>query len=152
MLNDLVNYTRRANSDSRVPTIFDLFTQPLNELDTIFAPVRTGFDSMKVDLRDLGDRYELKADMPGVAKEDIKVDFDDGVLTVSARHHSETKDENKDSGYMLRERTEGVYERSFRFESDINAQDISAGFTDGVLSITLKKAVHEEKKTSISIN
>lgn len=69
------------------PTLFDFFSRPLADFDNMFTPMAT--DNARVDIKDLGDRYQLKADMPGVKKEDIKVDFENGDLTIRADHHKE---------------------------------------------------------------
>ncbi len=134
------------------PTIFDLFASPLSEFGSFFSPLLKE-DSIKVDLKDCGDHYQLKADMPGVRKEDIHVDFKDGTLSISASHNksSEKKD---DSGYIVRERTSGSYFRSFYFD-DVDAAEgnINAAFANGELDVSLKK---QEKKqpsaTAIKIN
>ena len=48
------------------PTLFDFFSRPLADFDNMFTPMAT--DNARVDIKDLGDRYQLKADMPGVKK------------------------------------------------------------------------------------
>ena len=141
----VVANNRHHNGYARVPTIFDLFSHPLTDFDFFSSPSRVE-DGLKVDLKDCGDHYQLKADMPGVRKEDIKVDFEDGVLSISAVHHSknETKDEQ---GYLIRERSEGTYQRQFKFE-DADGSDIKAAFVGAELDIYVKKA---QKKCSHSI-
>ncbi len=69
------------------PTLFDFFSRPLSAF--------SGFDmeegGFKADVLDKGDHYQVKAEMPGVKKEDIKLSFDDGVLTIKAEHNTEKK-------------------------------------------------------------
>ena len=63
------------NHYQKMPTIFDIFNRPLDDFN-FFKD--SGFhDNFKVDIEDFSDHYELKADMPGVKKEDIKLDFDE---------------------------------------------------------------------------
>ena len=128
----------------QVPTIFDFFSRPLTDFD--FFEKNSQEENFKVDLKDCGDHYQLKADMPGVRKEDIKVDFEDGTLFINAEHHTqkESKDEN---GYIIKERTEGTYQRQFRFD-DADPNDICAAFVGGELDISIKK---NEKQNSHSI-
>ena len=140
---------------SKNPTIFDLFSRPIAGFEDFMNGVNRINDGeyFRIDLRDAGDHYELKAELPGVRKEDIHVDFKDGTLSISASHNksSEKKD---DSGYLVRERTSGSYFRSFYFD-DVDAAEgnINAAFVNGELDVSLKK---QEKKqpsaTAIKIN
>ena len=79
------------------PTLFDFFSRPLSAF--------SGFDmeegGFKADVLDKGDHYQVKAEMPGVKKEDIKLSFDDGVLTIKAEHNTEKKQGNEKKGYLV---------------------------------------------------
>lgn len=135
-------------------TIFDLFSKPLSELD-IFEPFGnitkrfTQYDNFKIDVKDENDKYVVEADLPGTKKEDITLDFNDGVLSIRAVHH-ENKEEGDANKYLLRERTVGQYERQIALE-DVDENSINASFTDGILQITLPK-VKKETKRKITIN
>ena len=142
----MANLMRRDNSPL---TIFDLFSRPLSSFDDDFAPLMNYGDSFKTDIQDKGDAYCLTADMPGVEKQDLKLDFDDGVLTISAKHHS-VKEEQGDNGYLLKERTEGSYIRSFSFDN-IDEQNIEASFDQGVLQVILPKFKQQRTSKSITI-
>lgn len=130
------------------PTLFDFFSRPLADFDNMFTPMAT--DNARVDIKDLGDRYQLKADMPGVKKEDIKVDFENGDLTIRADHHKECNKKDE-FGFMVHERSEGTYERSFHFE-DVDPKDITAAYANGELDICLMKAKDAKTSTSIRIH
>ena len=71
---------------SRNPTIFDLFSRPIAGFEDFMNGVNRINDGeyFRIDLRDAGDHYELKAELPGVRKEDINVNFEEGVLTIGA--------------------------------------------------------------------
>jgi HSP20 family protein len=129
-----------------VPTLFDLFSRPLSAF--------SGFDmeneGFKADVEDKGDRYQVKAEMPGVKKEDIKLSFDDGVLTIKAEHNTEKKEGSEKKGYLVEECSYGTYERSFRFD-DADPSDISAAFANGELDVCLKKAP-KKQPNAIKIN
>jgi len=88
------------------------------------------------DIKDLGGKYLIEAEMPGVSKEDIKLDFNDNVLTISAEKKAETKEES--ASYIRRERRFGSFTRSFQIE-DVKSDEISAKYENGVLFITLPK-------------
>ena len=94
--------------------------------------------AMKVDVRDDGDRYTLEADMPGVNKDDRKVEVANGVLTISAGYNQEKEEKEEGDGYIYRERRCGSMSRSFNVEG-IREDDISASFKDGVLTLVLPK-------------
>lgn len=117
-----------------------------NELET--------YRTMRTDVVDKGNSYEMKADLPGFRKEDINLDLKDGVLTISAKH-DENKDEKDDKGrYIRRERYNTAFSRSFSVSDDLKPEDISAKYEDGVLTIDLPKkeaipAKEEAKKIEI---
>lgn len=130
------------------PTIFDLFSRPLADFGFMGGRNDSAF-SMSTDVIDKGDRYQLKTDLPGVRKEDIKVDFKDGVLTISAERKFERNGEDGE-GFVVRERSEGSYSRRFSFD-DVDPEQINAAFHDGELDISLKKLERTQGR-SISIN
>lgn len=95
---------------------------------------------MNTDITDEGDHYLLKSDLPGMEKEDIKIDIQGDRLTISAEHTS-SRDEDKGEGenrYVYRERSYGSYRRSFNI-NDINEDAISARYRNGVLELKLPK-------------
>lgn len=94
--------------------------------------------AMRVDVRDEGDRYILEADMPGVSKDDVKVELSGDVLTLSAAYDREKEEKDDDDKYVYRERRCGSVSRAFNVEG-IREEDISAEFKDGVLKLTLPK-------------
>ncbi len=93
------------------------------------APCRT-------DILDFGDRFELRADMPGFRKEEIHIDIDGDRLTISAEHKEEDRQENET--YLRRERRWGSLSRSFDI-SAVSAQGITAAYENGVLVLDLPK-------------
>lgn len=150
-MNEYINHHGRERKEQgfvNVATLFDLLGKPLAELDFLNGSNRSN-QELRVDVLDEGDRYEIVADLPGVNKSEIKLSFDDGNLTLSARHH--VAEENaSERRYVIRERVEGSFTRTLRFE-DADAQGISAAFNDGVLRVTVKKSVRPSA-TEIHIN
>ena len=125
------------------------YEDPFDFMDRMFGDFFTDFggplsaQGLKTDVIDLGDSYKLEADLPGFNKEDIKVDLKDGMLTISAEHNTENNEKNKDGKYIRRERSFGSYKRSFDI-SDVNADNISAEYKNGILCIDLPKKKPEE--------
>lgn len=94
----------------------------------------------KVDIEDTDKAYILTTDLPGVAKEDINVTYDDNVLTLSAKHEEtkEEKDAKEKKNYIRKERTSKVFCRQFSVQN-IQKEGIQANFKDGVLTIVMPK-------------
>ncbi|MCK5129098.1 MAG: Hsp20/alpha crystallin family protein [Clostridiales bacterium] len=103
---------------------------------------------MKIDVKDEGDKYVLEAELPGVSKEDINIEINDGVLTLSTQFDSQ-KSEEKDN-YVYRERNYGSQCRSFSLDN-INDEKIDAKYQDGILVIDLPK-MEEAKKLTRSVD
>lgn len=93
-----------------------------------------------VDIEDTDKAYILTTDLPGVAKEDINVTYDDNVLTLSAKHEEtkEEKDAKEKKNYIRKERTSKVFCRQFSVQN-IQKEGIQANFKDGVLTIVMPK-------------
>ena len=91
-----------------------------------------------VDISEDDDNFFLNVELPGLTKDDVKVKYEEGVLTITGEKKAEKED--KDRNYHRIERSYGKFERSFRITSQILADKINADFSNGVLSITLPKA------------
>jgi len=102
-----------------------------------------GFFAPRVDIKEADDHYEITAELPGVAKEDIHLHVRDGTLTLEAETTKEDKEE-KDGKVIRQERRYGKYMRSFNLGADIKEEDIKAAFKDGVLTLSAPKLVEKE--------
>ena len=108
---------------------------------------------MKTDIKETDGGYELTVDLPGLKKEDVKAELNDGFLTISAEN-STSNDEKDDNGkYICRERYSGSYSRSFYVGDNITEADISAKFENGTLKLDIPKkdALPEKQKKFIAI-
>ena len=108
---------------------------------------------MKTDIKETDGGYELTVDLPGLKKEDVKAELNDGYLTISAES-STSNDEKDDNGkYICRERYSGSYSRSFYVGDNITEADISAKFENGTLKLDIPKkdALPEKEKKFIAI-
>ena len=111
-----------------------------------------GHNLMKTDVSETEQAYNLEIDLPGFAKEDIKIKFDEGMLTISAEKSEdieEREDKNgkprKNGSRLIRkERHFGSMSRSWYVGDDIKKDEIKASYKNGVLSLTVPKA--EPKK------
>ncbi|MDY6959593.1 MAG: Hsp20/alpha crystallin family protein, partial [Halobacteriota archaeon] len=97
-----------------------------------------------LDIIDEENSLKIKADIPGVKKEDVDINIKKGMLEISAERKDEKEEKEKD--YLRRERTYSKYYRSVRLPEEIDAEKTEAKFTDGVLELTIPKTEVEEVK------
>lgn len=104
-----------------------------------------------VDIAERDDAFVIKAELPGVRPEDVKLNMANNVLTMYGEKQQEQ--EKKDQNYYRIERTYGTFQRSFTFPSTVDADKINASYKDGVLTVTLPKAEQARpKQIPISAN
>jgi len=96
------------------------------------------------DIKEDKEKYFLMLDLPGVSKEEVKVGFSNGQLSVSGERKQEK--ESKDSKFHRVERAFGRYYRSFTLPQKIKEDKIEAEFEDGQLKITVPKAEEAKPK------
>ena len=100
------------------------------------------------DISEDKDNFYLKADLPGIKKEDVKISYTDGTLSISGERNQEK--ETKDKKFHRIERSYGNYFRSFNIPTKIKEDKINAEFKDGQLTISIPKA-EEVKPKEIDI-
>lgn len=98
---------------------------------------------MPVDVIDEGDRIKIIADLPGFAKEDIEIYFENGDLIIKAERKEEVEEKKKD--YIRRERRAGKFYRRVSLPADINKDEVKAKYNNGVLEITVPRITKERK-------
>jgi len=136
--NDLNRVQRRINR------IFDdFFTESYPALPT------SGFGQQEVfsplsDIEETDNQYLLSVDLPGLKKEDVKIEVRDRQLIVSGERKSENREEAK--GRVSTERWYGSFVRSFMLPDGINADKVEADFEDGVLKLKVPKTVSSTVK------
>lgn len=129
------NMTRRENRGYFEDFANDFFRPFFADGFNMLAEQRP----MRVDVRDEGDHYVLEADMPGMSRDDLKVEVNDGVLTISAEYNEDNSQKDEADKYIYHERRFGSMSRSFNVEG-IREADITAAFKDGVLRLNLPKS------------
>jgi HSP20 family protein len=104
---------------------------------------------IKLDLIERDDSYAVKAEIPGVRKEDIDIRVEGNLVTISAEMKKE-KEEKKEGRVLRRERQEGYASRSFTLACPVDDGKAEAKFVDGVLELTLpKKAPTSTKRLTV---
>ena len=134
-----------------------LATYRNNIFDDLFNTpffTRSEQNMMKTDIKEHDGGYELTVDLPGVKKDDIKAELNDGYLTITAENNS-SKDEKDEKGkYICRERYSGSYSRSFYVGDAVTEEDIKAKFENGTLTLDIpkKEALPEKQNKYIAIS
>src|SRR6201987_2410284 len=101
-----------------------------------------------MDLVEDGGEFVLRADLPGVSEDGVKIELEDNVLTVSGERRSE-HEERKD-GYYRVERASGSFSRSLTLPEGVDPESIRAEFKDGVLEVRIPKP-EERKRRRVEI-
>jgi HSP20 family molecular chaperone IbpA len=126
-----------------MPSRFNFFEDSLLD-DCKKSPI------MNTDIIEKDDGYELQIDLPGVKKDDIKIEMDKGILSISVSINDSKDEENKK--YIRKERFTGEIKRSFNISENVDEEDIYASFDNGVLYLNLPKKEEKENKKVIEIN
>jgi len=132
--------------------------EPARELDSLQSEVNRLFDTFfggqpngnslprrwvpAMDLVETDESLVLRADLPGLTREDVNIEIKDGVLTVSGERRSD--DDEKADGYYRVERAFGNFSRSLSLPRGVDADGVSADFSNGVLEVRIPKP--EERK------
>lgn len=111
-------------------------------------PAAEGLRIPSIDLKETDKDITVIAELPGIGKDDIKIDVQDKRVEIRAERKEEKKEEKE--GYILKERREGAFYRSFNLPARVNVDKSKATFKDGILSLKMPKSAIE-KKTQIAI-
>ncbi len=129
-----------SNIDKKIKKFFEDFDSPF--IGDWVKPFSSNVFTPRVDVTEDNENLYVHAEVPGVDKNDIKINLVGDVLTISGEKKSEQKDEKKN--YYRIERNYGAFSRSFTLPAEIKVEQISAAYDNGVLNITLPKT--EEAK------
>ena len=140
----LVPWKAKANDPIR--EFFDLgqdvFSSPIFNTDRALLNLK-GAWYPSIDVVEDKENVMIKADLPGLKKEDISVNVDNNILTIRGERKSES--ERKEEGYHRVERFYGAFERSLDLGTAVDSTKIKAKYNDGVLEVVLPKT--EKAKT-----
>jgi HSP20 family protein len=133
---------------SDMDRIFDDFR---SEWENLFLPSKNFVSDLTrqplVDLADNGTEYIVKAEVPGLNKEDMTIEVTENGIEISGETNAEEKEEDKSKGYIRRERRYTSFYRSLPLPESILTEKVDAELKDGVLTVKLPKAAPPEKKT-----
>ena len=124
--------------------------EPFFRFPYVQEEARSGGWNPPVDVLEENEKIVVKVEVPGVDEKDLRVTFEDGLLTVSGERHFERKD---DRNYHRIERTYGTFTRTFTLPRSVDAGQIKADYRNGVLEIEIpKKEDSRPKQIEINVN
>ena len=123
-------YRNLISLPDEVERFFNGFGLDYQNSDSVWSPT--------VDISETEESYEVKAEIPGLKKEDIKLSVEDNVLTLSGERKVEKETEKKN--YHRLERAYGKFERSFRLPREVDSESIKASYKNGVLTVQIPKS------------
>ena len=155
-----MNLVPRKNNEVRTRDVFGDFLDLRKEMSDLFSfaldrwPNRgsslyEGTWNPALDIIDQKDSILVKADLPGLKKEQIDISIHEGVLTIQGEKKEES--ETKEKGYLRTERFYGSFQRSVVLPSTVDEAKVKASYKDGVLELTLPKK-EEAKPKSIKVD
>lgn len=133
----MMSLTPRSRNDMNIFRMMDDFERGF------FSNTVSGMSQFRTDISEKDDAYLLEADLPGFDKDNINIDLDGDVLTISAEQKTENEEKDKDGNYIRRERRYGSFSRSFDV-AGIDTENIKADYKDGVLKLDLPKAKEQQ--------
>lgn len=131
---------KRPNIDVFSRSFDDLF----NEFFTNTTNVRSDGFIPSVDISETSDQFEFLVGLPGLAKEDIQVNLERGLLTISGERTFEN--DEKDKNFHRIETKYGSFNRAFHLPDSVNEDSIVAKYNNGILKITIEKNTDKVKK------
>ncbi|HEX5220340.1 MAG TPA: Hsp20/alpha crystallin family protein [Verrucomicrobiae bacterium] len=140
------SFGRLANLHDEIDRLFE---SPFSEL-TRTSQLLSGW-TPALDVYEDKDSFVVKAELPGMKKEDIEVSLHDGSLSISGERKTESKRE--DSEVYRAERFFGRFQRTVSLPAGVAADKVKAAYNDGILTITLPKTEEAKpKKIDVSVN
>ena len=128
-----------------------VFGRPLARLDSNTEMLSMADWTPSADISETDTAYLIKAEIPGVNKEDVKVTIQDGMLTIQGERKMEK--EEKDKKFHRIERSYGSFMRSFHLPDDADESSVKAEFKDGMLNVSLgKSAKAKPKAINVSVS
>jgi HSP20 family protein len=131
---------------SDIDQLFDRFRSSFDELfwepgiDLMASP---DYRTPVMDIVDLGDKYEMHVEMPGIKKEDINIEVTPTMVEICAEH--EETSENKGKNWLRQERSSTDFYRSLELPEELKTGNVDAELKDGVLTLSLPKAEPKPK-------
>lgn len=128
---------------------FDLVNSIINSINEERKPEETMDFRPRVNTRETDEKYHLEVELPGVKKEDVNINIDGNVLSISGERN--VREEVKDEDYHKIESRYGLFSRSFTLPEKVDTGKIEAGFENGILEIGIPKLKVDTSSKKIEI-
>ena len=143
----------RKTPDNFIRTVNDEIGTLLNRHFNSYFPQNDYWEdaekySMPIEISDKGEEFDIRAELPGIKKEDLDIDIEDNYLRMNAKKFDETKEEEKN--FKHSEFNYGEFSRTIQLPEEINIDKTEAKLEHGVLKITAPK-LHKDKEKSKKI-
>lgn len=143
----------RKTPDNFIRTVNDEIGTLLNRHFNSYFPQNDYWEdaekySMPIEISDKGEEFDIRAELPGIKKEDLDIDIEDNYLRINAKKFDETKEEEKN--FKHSEFNYGEFSRTIQLPEEINIDKTEAKLEHGVLKITAPK-LHKDKEKSKKI-
>ncbi len=135
-----------AKLGSRLPTVFDDFFKPWSEWFENGNLLSNVLNVPAVNIAEKEKEYQVSLAVPGMKKDDFKIDIDGSMLTISSE--KEESKEEKEKKFTRKEYSYASFSRSFTLPEEVNKEKIEAKYEDGVLHITLPRRVEAPKPSA----
>lgn len=143
----------RKTPDNFIRTVNDEIGTLLNRHFNSYFPQNDYWEdaekySMPIEISDKGEEFDIRAELPGIKKEDLDIDIEDNYLRINAKKFDETKEEEKN--FKHSEFNYGEFSRTIQLPEEIDIDKTEAKLEHGVLKITAPK-LHKDKEKSKKI-
>ena len=148
----------KKTPDNFIRTVNDEISSLLNRHFDSYFPEAAYWEhmdkfSMPVEIEDKGKEFIVKAEMPGIKKENLDIELDKNCLCISAKKEEEKHEENEEHSYKKSEFRYGEFSRTVYFPEEADTDKTEAKLEDGILTLHVPKKMHEKdskKKISVS--
>ncbi len=139
-------FTDIANNRQNIENIFEEFFNDFNRPTSslLSETMRTSL-LPRLNISETDNKYFIEAELPGVKQSDLELKLDNNILVIKGK--TEESKESKERNYFMRERYYGSFQRSLTLPNNINENDITANFKDGILNIEITKKLENSTKS-----
>lgn len=107
---------------------------------------------LRCDVKELDSRYEIQVDLPGMKKEDIDIQLENGFLTIAVKQDENHDIDDNHGTYIVKERRYEGRQRSFKLSNQVTKEDVKATFSNGVMTLSIDKKGDEPEDTKIDVS
>ncbi|WPX99193.1 Hsp20/alpha crystallin family protein [Candidatus Megaera polyxenophila] len=138
-------FTDIANNRQNIENIFEEFFNDFNRpTSSLLSETVRASLLPKLNISETDNKYFIEAELPGVKQSDLELKLDNNILVIKGK--TEESKESKERNYFMRERYYGSFQRSLTLPNNINENDITANFKDGILNIEITKKLENSTK------